>query len=332
VLYTTEGVRVGDTLYPFPRPKYLLQLIKLCEHKAGNADAAPLLKLLTKARYQHAKEISENFGAVAAMRAAVDAAPGLTWGELCRGAVHVYVPGDGRRPFTAAAVCLTTPAKWQVRTLRRGGARGEGGRDTPARRLTRPPGIPIRHHRPTFVQVWSIDPVMIPDYCDRVSEPNGWVSERQTGATAAAAASAAASTAAPAAAGPGSSPPAKITKVSAAAAAVKTFHSWGKMASRLHCVRGTTQGFALPPPDAGTPALSVVLEVHSHCPLAEFVARVPPPALVISLPCCGKCGLVEGGDGLDHLLSYSDPDILSPHRDVHVHFKPRPAGEAAATV
>ena len=66
---------------PPPAPAVpALQPIKLCEHKAGNADAAPLLKLLTKARYQHAKEISENFGAVAAMRAAVDAAPGLTWG------------------------------------------------------------------------------------------------------------------------------------------------------------------------------------------------------------------------------------------------------------
>ena len=59
--YTTQGVRVGDRLYPFPKPKYLLQLIKLCESKNGDAAAAPLLKLLTKKRYQHAKEISENF-------------------------------------------------------------------------------------------------------------------------------------------------------------------------------------------------------------------------------------------------------------------------------
>jgi len=42
--------------------RYLLQLIKLCESKHNDAGALPLLRLLTKKRYQHAKEISENFG------------------------------------------------------------------------------------------------------------------------------------------------------------------------------------------------------------------------------------------------------------------------------
>ena len=33
--------------------------------------------------------------------------------------------------------------------------------------------------------------------------------------------------------------------------------------------------------------LSIVLAVHSHCPLSEFVARIPGALLVVSLPCCG---------------------------------------------
>lgn len=254
--YTTEGVRVGQTLYPFPKPKYLLQLIQLCEHRTGDADAAPLIKLLAKKRYQHAKEITENFGAVAALRAAVDAAPGLGWPGLCASAVNVYVPGDGRRPFTAAAVCLTTPATWQV---------------------------------------WSIDPIMIADYCE-----HGDLDDLATKN------------------GDGDAAEGGVRRKRAA----KTYHSWGGMASRLHCVRGTTEEFVLPPTDTPTPVLSVVLAVHSHCPLSEFVARVPPPVLVISLPCCGTCGLVQEVDGLEPLLSYSDPDILSPHRDVHIHYRP----------
>ena len=43
--------------------------------------------------------------------------------------------------------------------------------------------------------------------------------------------------------------------------------------------------------------LSKVLAVHSHCPLSEFVSRMPRRLLVVSLPCCGQCGVVEGVEG-----------------------------------
>ena len=229
--YTTEGVRVGDRLYPFPKPKYLLQLIKLCESKHNDAGALPLLRLLTKKRYQHAKEISENFGALAAMRSAVDDAPGLpSWYELTRSEkpVRIFVPGDGRRPYAAATVCLHTPSHWRV---------------------------------------WSIDPVMSKMYAldpERMKKGSG-----------------------ESASGRGGSPH-DATAVSP--------HPLGAFCSRLTCVRGTTEDFALPDgvrregsggDDARVDGLSIVLAVHSHCPLSEFVARIPGALLVVSLPCCG---------------------------------------------
>lgn len=180
--------------------------------------------------------------------------------------VSVYVPGDGRRPYTAATVCLHTPSSWTV---------------------------------------CSIDPVMSKEYA------------RQN--------------------------PAGIAQDKGGAA--------GARVGRLVCVRGTTEEFVLPDEqqrhgaaeseaeaageaeaeaegdteaagEQGGPALSVVMAVHSHCPLSEFVSRIPGKLLVVSLPCCGECGVVEGVDGLDLLSSYSDPDILSPARVVHVHYRP----------
>ena len=104
-------------------------------------------------------------------------------------------------------------------------------------------------------------------------------------------------------------------------------HPLGIHAERLHCVRGLSQDFRIPESspaavtDAGAsaaeremtpPTLSIILAVHSHCPLPEFVERVPRPRLILSLPCCGECGLLEG----ERLLDYQDPDIYSPSRKV----------------
>lgn len=226
--YTTQGVRVGDRLYPFPKPKYLLQLIKLCESKHNDTGALPLLRLLTKKRYQHAKEISENFGALAAMRSAVDDAPGLpSWFELTRSKapVRVYVPGDGRRPYAAATVCLHTPSSWHV---------------------------------------WSIDPVMEKIYALDAEGMNVGGCESKNGKGG------------------------------------RSRHPLGAFCSRLTCVRATTEDFVLPEdetPEVDTKPegeersnacpLSIVLAVHSHCPLSDFVARIPGRLLVVSLPCCG---------------------------------------------
>jgi hypothetical protein len=72
-------------------------------------------------------------------------------------------------------------------------------------------------------------------------------------------------------------------------------HPLGAYSTRLTCVRGTTESFVLPDGEAsereigdvGRDGLSIVLAVHSHCPLSEFVARIRGTLLVVSLPCCG---------------------------------------------
>ena len=93
---------------------------------------------------------------------------------------------------------------------------------------------------------------------------------------------------------------------------------FGKFASRLTCIRGKSEDFQLPAPTAGegVAALSVVLAVHSHCPLTELWERMPRPRLSVSLPCCGQCGTIP----VAPTLEYIDEDILSPHRRILIHF------------
>eukprot|EP01047_Picozoa_sp_COSAG01_P049409 COSAG01_NODE_4898_length_4644_cov_14.434763_5_plen_83_part_00 len=67
--------------------------------------------------------------------------------------------------------------------------------------------------------------------------------------------------------------------------------------------------------------LTLILAVHSHCPLAEFVSRAPRPRLCISLPCCGQCGIVD--EGVEPLMSWEDTNIMSPSRRLIVHFEPK---------
>ena len=62
------------------------------------------------------------------MRKAIAAAPGLgPYAELARSRVNVFVPGDGCRPYTAAAMCLLSGDSWRA---------------------------------------WSIDPAMKKEYCE----------------------------------------------------------------------------------------------------------------------------------------------------------------------
>jgi len=219
--------------------------VKLCDKKLGEQESIPLLRVLTKSRFQHAKEISENFGAVCALRQAIDATPGLEWSDLVKKRVHVYIPGDGRRPYTAAAVTLTTPGTWSV---------------------------------------WSIDPLMMAEFCQDESAPQ----KKKNG---------------------GKKNP------------------LGGMSKRLTCVRGISEDFDIPQSPCD---LSIVLAVHSHCPLSELFERIPTPRLCISMPCCGQCGLLDG----EPVLTYYDEDILSPSRKVICHFHPslsplsKPAADA----
>ena len=62
------------------------------------------------------------------MRKAIAAAPVLgPYAELARSRVNVFVPGDGCRPYTAAAMCLLSGDSWRA---------------------------------------WSIDPAMKKEYCE----------------------------------------------------------------------------------------------------------------------------------------------------------------------
>lgn len=126
VKYVRDGLRVGERFYPFPRPVYILQLVHLCTTMVakklvvghGDDDARhawAMLQVLTRTRSRQAKEISETLGVVAAVRKAIDAAPGLgPFSELINQQVNVLVPGDGCRPYTAAAMCLCSGPKWRA--------------------------------------------------------------------------------------------------------------------------------------------------------------------------------------------------------------------------
>ena len=126
VKYVRDGLRVGERFYPFPRPVYILQLVHLCttvvakKLVVGHGDddarhAWAMLHVLTRTRSRQAKEISETLGVVAAVRKAIDAAPGLgPFSELINQRVNVLVPGDGCRPYTAAAMCLCSGPKWRA--------------------------------------------------------------------------------------------------------------------------------------------------------------------------------------------------------------------------
>jgi hypothetical protein len=111
------------------------------------------------------------------------------------------------------------------------------------------------------------------------------------------------------------------SKKAAAAAAAKLRHlqdnhPLGGYANRLTCVRGLSQDFPIP---EGAPALTVILAVHSHCPLAELVDRCPTPRITVTLPCCGQCGVIADQEPM---MSFEDPDIVSPHRTFHVYYTP----------
>ena len=77
-----------------------------------------MIKCLLQKRGDTAKELTETYGALEAVRKAIDAAEGLpSYNELLKCSstrVCVYVPGDGKRPYTAAALALSTPASWSI--------------------------------------------------------------------------------------------------------------------------------------------------------------------------------------------------------------------------
>ena len=88
-------------------------LLKLVwNHRADPGN--PLLCCLTRPRRHQAKEVSEVFGAWAAVRTALDAVPGLGWNRALRGGAHLFCPGDGCRPYAAAAIVLNSPKRWRV--------------------------------------------------------------------------------------------------------------------------------------------------------------------------------------------------------------------------
>ena len=248
VEYVRDGLRVGQKLYSFPQPKYMLQLVHLCGSMLGRVRTAEgsgsggtsgvdrhqlaMMDMLTRSRSHQSKELSESLGMVAAVRRAIAAAPGLgSFADLAKARVNVFVPGDGCRPYTAAAMCLLSSPTWRA---------------------------------------WSIDPAMKEDCCD----PD-------------------------------------------------------RFGQRLKCFRALSQDFPMPTAEdqpEGTPTLTIVLAVHSHCPLSEFLSRAPRPRLCISLPCCGRCGIVETAG--PPILTYEDPDITSPVRKLIVHYEPELEPEA----
>lgn len=291
VVFTMSAVRVGAAEYRFPTPRHLERLLRL-HHSDERAHLAPLLDVISAPLCGHGKEISEAFGVVAA---ALDAAwsRGLS---LASRKVHWYTPGDGSRPFTAAAALLSAPKG----LLADAGARKIGSlvdaysstmlcgsksknmtESTPGSRSHKQPAV----RRPHW-SAWAIDPRM-----------------------------------------------------------AYQSSSLGPWAQNLHLCPCRSEDFEIPPraeigcteshgdstvvgaveadpclDDAGReddlPIVSVVLAVHSHCPLGEFYDRVPKPKFCVTLPCCGSCGFLPGRTPEK---SWEDPDIFSPRRLLHLY-------------
>ena len=89
--------------------QHLITLLRIAGNSTNTRTAA-LVHLLTKKRTNHAKEISESFGATKALFD-YDRKNKL---QLRQGnkKVVVFVPGDGCKPYTSAALLLQTPSTW----------------------------------------------------------------------------------------------------------------------------------------------------------------------------------------------------------------------------
>ena len=165
---------------------------------------------------------------------------------LCTCFIILLHLGDGRKPFSAAAVCLRSPPSWKVWSI------------DPLMEdhfLTGPedPKHPLGVHaaRMTCVNGLSQD-FMIPE-----SSPASAPKQSPAGSSGGSGGS-----------GGGSSS-------SASEVGVVSVGSEGDEAAAAA---------AAAEPELVQPTLSIILAVHSHCPLPEFVERVPRPRLVVSLP------------------------------------------------
>lgn len=107
--YTSKSLLVGGTEFPFPSGLYLTRLIALTRTVAATD---PLLAIITNTTIaKYAKEASEAMAMVDAIERA--------WKLLLpQRPVHaqVFVLGDGKQPFCAAACCLHLP-QWEYHSI-----------------------------------------------------------------------------------------------------------------------------------------------------------------------------------------------------------------------
>ena len=104
--YSYKSVIVGEVEYPFPSGLYMSRFIQTIQRWPRDD---PLIRLLTDVQSfggKYSKEISE----VMAMVDAVDRGVKMTCGgrpcQSLEGPVRVFVLGDGKRPYGAAALAL----------------------------------------------------------------------------------------------------------------------------------------------------------------------------------------------------------------------------------
>lgn len=114
VTYTHKSLLVNSQSYPFPSGMYLTRVISL-SRTVPTSD--PLLQILTDTRSmgnKYAKECSEAMAMVDAVARAVKLTHACDLGAL---SAHVYVLGDGKKPFAAAALCLHCPESWHFTSI-----------------------------------------------------------------------------------------------------------------------------------------------------------------------------------------------------------------------
>ncbi|EPR59125.1 hypothetical protein TGGT1_254835 [Toxoplasma gondii GT1] len=260
------------------------------------------------------KEISESFAAVAATLEACRTCVGEDFRKL---RTRVFIPGDGKVPRTAAALCLHTPASWKCTSIdpRMVGEGNEAAfygeyvaarircfRSLSQNFVLRLPSTQSARDAPTSLSPGRSrssprDPLPRRSFSEE-NRSDGDTGDREDtrdtgdrrgggGSTAAA----------------------------------------GTREEGLENAEGVEkQGGQEREEDYEEVDLCVLLAVHSHAPLQEFFERMQRAYanrsrcgfLCVSLPCCGSEGFLAGAP----VVRFEDPAVLSHCREVLVYFSP----------
>ncbi|PFH32597.1 hypothetical protein BESB_012090 [Besnoitia besnoiti] len=271
------------------RLKYVTKFVRLIH---GQDKLLSFLRIIARGDGASVlKEISESFAAAAATLHACQEYVGVDFRKIC---ARVFVPGDGKVPRTAAAVCVQTPPSWKCTSIDPRIV-GEGREEA---FYGAPVGARIRCFR-----------ALSQDFVLRLP--------------------AAASPASGASAARESTSCSDAEAQPAAAAVAGAEGPRGEAASAQPAERdadGRELNGVEKEEDVEVVDLCVIVAVHSHAPLQEFFDRLRRAYarrsrhgfLCVSLPCCGS----EGFLAQPPVGRFVDGAVLSKCREFVIYYSP----------